>query len=299
MGHHHPHHHDHNHASENLSVAFWLNTGFALLELVGGFYTNSVAIMSDALHDFGDSLSLGLAYYLQKKSEKGKDKVYTYGYKRFSLLGAFITSIVLVVGSVFILSEAVQRLAEPQQPDTYGMMILAVIGIGVNGAAMFRLKKGTSISEKAVSLHFLEDVLGWVAVLIGAIVMTFVNIPILDPLLSVGIALFILINVYKNIRSVLKIILQAVPEHLSETEIKKQLSEFAEIREIHDIHSWSMDGEYNVVTFHAVLLENKSQLELEALKSRIKTKLREADIHHITIEFEIGECDVVGERNEH
>jgi cobalt-zinc-cadmium efflux system protein len=288
----HTHSHNHSHSTENLTVAFWLNTGFALLELVGGFYTNSVAIMSDALHDLGDSLSLGLAYYLQKKSEKGKDNVYTYGYKRYSLLGAFITSIVLVVGSVFILSEAVQRLADPQQPDTYGMMILAVIGIGVNGAAMFRLKKGTSLTEKAVSLHFLEDVLGWVAVLIGAVVMTFATIPILDPVLSIGIACFILFNVYKNIRSVLKIILQAVPEHLSETEIKKQLSEFTDIREIHDVHSWSMDGEYNVVTFHAVLFENKAQLELEELKGRIKAKLRKANIHHITIEFEIAECDV-------
>jgi Co/Zn/Cd efflux system component len=222
----HTHSHNHSHSTENLTVAFWLNTGFALLELVGGFYTNSVAIMSDALHDIGDSLSLGLAYYLQKKSEKGKDNVYTYGYKRYSLLGAFITSIVLV------------------------------------------------------------------AVLIGAMVMTFATIPILDPVLSIGIACFILFNVYKNIRSLHKIILQSVPEHLSETEIKKHLSEFAEIREIHDIHSWSMDGEYNVVTFHAVLLEDKTQLELEALKSRIKTKLREADIHHITIEFEIEECDV-------
>lgn len=242
MGHNHSHDHNHNHSTGNITVAFWLNTGFALLELVGGFYTNSVAIMSDALHDFGDSLSLGLAYYLQKKSEKRKDHFYTYGYKRFSLLGAFITSIVLTIGSVFIISEAIQRFSNPQQPDTKGMLVLAVIGIAVNGAAMFRLKKGNTLSEKAVSLHFLEDVLGWVAVLVGAIVMSFVEVPILDPILSIGIALFILFNVYKNIRSVLKIILQAVPENVSEIELKKQIDDFTEISEIHDIHSWSMDG---------------------------------------------------------
>lgn len=287
----HNHSHDHNHSMGNITVAFWLNTGFALLELAGGIYTNSVAIMSDALHDFGDSLSLGLAYYLQKKSEKKKDHIYTYGYKRFSLLGAFITSIVLTVGSIFIIIEAIQRFANPQQPDTTGMLILAVIGIAVNGAAMFRLKKGNTLSEKAVSLHFLEDVLGWVAVLIGAVVMTFVNIPILDPILSIGIALYILFNVYKNIRFVLKIILQAVPENLSEIELKKQIAEFTEITEIHDIHCWSMDGIYNVVTFHAVLSDNKTQSELEQLKGKIKSKLLHSNINHITIEFEIENCE--------
>lgn len=291
MGHNHSHDHNHNHSTGNIMVAFWLNTGFALLELVGGFYTNSVAIMSDALHDFGDSLSLGLAYYLQKKSEKRKDHFYTYGYKRFSLLGAFITSIVLTIGSVFIISEAIQRFSNPQQPDTKGMLVLAVIGIAVNGAAMFRLKKGNTLSERAVSLHFLEDVLGWFAVLVGAIVMSFVEVPILDPILSIGIALFILFNVYKNIRSVLKIILQAVPENLSEIELKKQIAEFTEINEIHDIHSWSMDGIYNVVTFHAVITENKKQSELEDIKGRIKSKLRLSNISHVTIEFEIKKCD--------
>jgi cobalt-zinc-cadmium efflux system protein len=293
MGHAHSQDHKHIHSTGNITVAFWLNTGFALLELAGGFYTNSVAIMSDALHDFGDSLSLGLAYYLQKKSEKVKDKNYSYGYKRFSLLGAFFTSIVLTVGSIFIISEAIQRFANPQQPDTKGMLLLALIGIAVNGAAMLRLKKGNSLSEKAVSLHFLEDVLGWVAVLVGALVMTFVNVPLLDPILSISIACFILLNVYKNIRSVLKIILQAVPENLSEIELKKQLADFTEIIEIHDIHSWSMDGNYNVVTFHAVIKENKTPVELESLKSKIKTKLLKTNINHITIEFETQNCEIV------
>lgn len=286
-----PHNHsndpNHNHATGNITVAFWLNTAFALLELAGGFYTNSVAIMSDALHDFGDSISLGLAYYFQKKSEKNRDRYYTYGYKRFSLLGAFITSIVLTVGSIFIISEAVQRFVNPQQPNAKGMILLACIGVAVNGAAMLRLKKGNTLSEKAVSLHFLEDVLGWVAVLIGAVVMTFVEVPILDPVLSMGIALFILFNVYKNLRSVLKIVMQSVPDNLSEDEIKKQLVEFTELSEIHDIHSWSMDGIYNVVTFHAVINENKTQAELEILKSKIKDKLLMNNIKHITIEFEL------------
>jgi len=290
---HHSHdHHHHHHATGNIKVAFWLNTGFALLELAGGFYTNSIAIMSDALHDFGDSLSLGLAYYLQKKSEKKKDQQFTYGYKRFSILGAFITSIILTVGSILIIIEAIERFSNPQQPYVPGMIVLAVIGITVNGAALLRLKKGHTISEKAISLHFLEDVLGWVAVLVGAIVMSFVDVPILDPVLSIGIGMFILFNVYKNIRAVLKIILQAVPDNLTEVELRKQIAGFTEIIEIHDIHSWSMDGTYNVVTFHAVVDENRTPVELEHLKAKIKRKLLQNNVSHVTIEFEIQNCGV-------
>lgn len=287
--HHHAHHH---HATGNIKVAFWLNTGFALLELAGGFYTNSIAIMSDALHDFGDSLSLGLAYYLQKKSEKKKDQQYTYGYKRFSLLGAFITTIVLTLGSILIIIEAIDRMANPQQPYVPGMIILAVIGIAANGAALLRLKKGQTLSEKAISLHFLEDVLGWVAVLVGALIMSFADVPILDPILSIGIGFFILFNVYKNIRAVLKIILQAVPDNLTEDELRKQMAGFTEIIEIHDIHSWSMDGTYNVVTFHAVVPDHMNPVALEHLKTKIKSKLLQNNVSHVTIEFEIQNCGV-------
>ena len=160
--HHHGHGHHHHHGG-NIRVAFWLNTGFAILELIGGFYTNSVAILSDALHDLGDSLSLGTAWYFERKSKQKRDAIYTYGYQRFSLVWAFINSIILIVGSVLILKEAFGRLFAPEHPDTTGMMIFAVFGILVNGAAMLRLKRGESINEKVISLHFLEDVLGWAA----------------------------------------------------------------------------------------------------------------------------------------
>lgn len=223
MGHHHHHGHDHSHDHEtkNIQVAFWLNLGFALFEIAGGLYTNSVAIMSDALHDLGDSLSLGTSWYFQKKSQQKRDSTFTYGYRRFSLLGAFINSIVLTVGSAFIISESVQRIFNPAQPNAKGMLILAVIGIGVNLIAMLRLKRGISINERVISLHFLEDVMGWAAVLIGSLVMMFYSVPILDPILSLGIALFILFNVYKNMKTVFQIVLQGAPENISEEKSRK------------------------------------------------------------------------------
>jgi len=189
------HHNHHHHTTENIKVAFFLNLSFTVIELVGGLLTNSMAILSDALHDLGDSVSLGLAWYFQRIAQKKSDLSYSYGYKRFSLLGAFINSLILSVGSIFILVEAIPRLFDPKQPDASGMIILAIIGVIVNGFAVLRLKKGKSINEKVVSLHLLEDVLGWLAVLIGSIVMYFFNLPVIDSLLSIGIAIFILLNV--------------------------------------------------------------------------------------------------------
>src|SRR5690606_15018619 len=168
MGHGHGHHHHHHESgasgsSRNIAVAFALNTAFALIEIVGGLYTNSMAILSDAVHDLGDSLSLGFAWYFERKSRRERDERYTYGYRRFSLLVAFINATILLVSSIFIIRESVLRLFEPEPPDAQGMAILAIIGVAVNGYALLRLRKGESVNERVVALHFVEDVLGWVA----------------------------------------------------------------------------------------------------------------------------------------
>jgi cobalt-zinc-cadmium efflux system protein len=295
--HHHGHSHDHTHnhddGTKNIQVAFWLNLGFAVFELVGGLYTNSVAVLSDALHDLGDSLSLGTSWYFQKKSQQKRDTQFTYGYKRFSLLGAFINCIVLTVGSVLIISESVQRIFNPAQPDAKGMLILAVIGIGVNLVAMLRLRKGNSVNERVISLHFLEDVLGWAAVLVGSIVMMFYDVPILDPLLSLGIAAYILFNVYKNMKSVFQIVLQGVPENLSEEKIREVVRTFPEVKDAHDIHVWSMDGNYNIVTLHVVVRDGLSVPEQEELKMKVKATLRELSVQHSTVEVETEGYDCV------
>ena len=264
------------------------------MELAGGIFTNSVAIISDALHDLGDSLTLGLAWYFQELSEKKRDKKYSFGYKRFSLLGAVINSIVLVIGSIFILNETIPRLFKPEVPNAHGMLILALFGVIVNGAAVFRLKKGSSINEKVVSLHLLEDVLGWAAVLIASIIMIFVYLPILDPILSVTITFFVLFNVFKNLKISFRIFLQAVPNDTNIELIKGKILNIAGVSGIHDIHIWTLDGEYNILTIHLVVKDVDNSLEIKKIKEQVKNLLRDLKIQHITIEIEAeGEdCDL-------
>ena len=218
----HNHNHSHHHEDvKNIKVAFSLNLMFTIIEFVGGFLTNSMAILSDAVHDLGDSFSLGLSWYFQKIAKRPRTKNYTYGYKRFSLLGAIINSVILVVGSVLILMNAIPRLFHPQQPDVKGMLLLAVLGVIVNGAAVLRLRKGRSLNERVVSPHLLEDVLGWLAVLVGAGIMYFVDAPFIDPLLSIAISAFILFNVYRISVRVCELFCRAVPIWLIWMKLKK------------------------------------------------------------------------------
>ncbi|MFH6983319.1 cation diffusion facilitator family transporter [Marinoscillum luteum] len=284
MGHNHDH--SHNHSEGNVKVAFFLNLSFTIIEVIGGLYTNSLAILSDALHDLGDSLSLGLSWYFQKLSKKGRTKKFSYGYKRFSLLGAIINSIVLVAGSIFILTKAIPELFNPGETNVQGMLYLAILGIVVNGAAVLKLRKGESLNEKVVSLHLLEDVLGWVAVLIGSIIMMYTDAPFIDPLLSVLISLFVLYNVYKNLRKSMLVILQGIPEEVSLEDIKVKLKDISEITDVHDNHVWSMDGEYNILTIHLQLDQDYKLSEQAKLKEKVRSQLKDESIDHITIEFE-------------
>ncbi len=219
--------------------------------------------------------------------KKPRTKEYTYGFKRFSLLGAVINSLVLIVGSVVILAHAIPRLFNPQQPDVKGMLLLAVLGVIINGLAVIRLRKGSSINERVVSLHMLEDVLGWMAVLIGAGIMYFIDAPFIDPLLSVAISLFILYNVYSNIRRSLHIILQGSPPlELDMEEVKQSIMDINEVQSVHDIHAWSVDGEYNVMTIHVVLKDALTMEEHQRLKLLIRKRLMSMGIQHSTIELE-------------
>ncbi|WP_420578317.1 cation diffusion facilitator family transporter [Ekhidna sp.] len=268
-----------------MKVAFFLNLSFTIIEVIGGLYTNSLAILSDALHDLGDSL-IGLSWYFQKLSKKGRTKKFSYGYKRFSLLGAIINSIVLVVGSIFILTKAIPELFNPGETNVQGMLYLAILGIVVNGAAVLKLRKGESLNEKVVSLHLLEDVLGWVAVLIGSIIMMYTDAPFIDPLLSVLISLFVLYNVYKNLRKSMLVILQGIPEDVSLEDIKEKLKDISEITDVHDNHTWSMDGDYNILTIHLQLDQDYKLSEQAKLKEKVRSQLKDESINHITIEFE-------------
>lgn len=284
---HHSHHHDLAGAgTRNIALAFYLNLFFCMVELVGGVLTNSVAILSDALHDLGDSVSLGMAWYFQKLSKKKPDVTYTYGYKRFSILSALLNSLILLSGSAIVLYESIIRLFNPVHSDAKGMMLLAVMGVLVNGFAALRLQKGGSLNERVVSLHLLEDVLGWVAVLIASIVMLFTDWSILDPVLSVGISCFILYNVYHNLRKAFRVILQGKPDEVNEADLRACLLALKPVIDLHDLHIWTMDSEYLVLTVHLVLPDAITENERQALRAAAHQILKDKGIEHATIEIE-------------
>lgn len=286
------HHHDHStHEDEkNLSIAFFLNLFFTVIEFIGGLFTNSIAILSDALHDLGDSFSLGLAWYFQKLSKKKGNEDYSYGYKRFSLLGAIINSIVLVVGSIFIIIESIKRFQSPQETDAQGMMFLAIIGIIFNGLAAWKLHGGQSHNEKVISLHLLEDILGWVAVMIGSIIIYFTDYYRIDSILSFAISLYILSRVLRSLKSTIEVVLQKFPENVNRTDVMAFLEHNHNISSYHDMHIWSMDGQYNVMTIHVVLKNMNSDIDRISLKREMREGLKGIGIDHATIEMEeIGE----------
>ena len=267
---------------KNIFIAFILNISFSIFELIGGIFTNSISIMSDAVHDFGDALSIGISLVLEKKSKKKPDEKYTYGYARYSVLGALITTIVLTIGSIFVILGGINRILNPVAINYNGMIIFAILGVVINLLAAYFTREGDSINQKAVNLHMLEDLLGWVLVLMGSILMKFTNISLVDSFMSIGIAIYILINAFKNLKDISDLFLEKTPKDISVEEIKKHLLEIKEIIDIHHIHIWSMDGVTNYSTMH-IVTEDKN---IKEIKSRIREEMSQLGISHTTIEIE-------------
>ncbi len=295
MGSLHKHDHQRNHVTGNIRTAFFLNLSFTIIELVGGLYTNSMAILSDALHDLGDSLALGLSWYLEKFAAKKRDAQYTYGYARFSLLSALINAIVLITGSIFILMEAIPRLLNPVQPNTNGMLILAILGIIFNGLAVIKLRNSNSLNQQMVSWHLLEDVLGWIGVFVISIIMKFFKAPILDGLFSVLFTFYILFNVLKVLKQTLKILLQGKPENMDLDKLTSDIQAISNIISSHDLRIWSMDGKQMVMTLHAVVPGDSSKQTIIEVKNQVMATAKEHGITHVTteIEYEGEACDLV------
>lgn len=284
----HNHTHDHQGGTKNLKIAFFINVGFTLLEIVGGIFTNSIAIISDALHDLGDSLSLGLAWYLEKKASKeGATNKFSYGFARFRLLGALVNALVLIGGSTYVLIEAVARFQSPEPVKSTWMMGLAVIGVAANGYAAWRTMGAKSLNEKVISWHLLEDVLGWVAVLVVSIILQFKDWYFLDSALSIGITLFILYGVGRRLWDTVHLILQGVPEEIDLEDVQTKLRSVEHVQSIHHTHVWSLDGEHHVLTTHLVLEHITSYPQIDAVRQKALSTLKEYNLTHSTIQVEM------------
>lgn len=292
------HHHHHGGGEGNLRAAFFLNLAFTVIEFIGGILTNSVAILSDAIHDLGDSLALGLAWYFERLSKRGSSPSHTYGYQRYSLLGGLITGTVLIAGLVAVLWQTIPRLLHPEPVHAGGMLGLAVVGILFNGVAVLRMRGDSSLTSRIVSWHLLEDVLGWVAVLIGATAMAIWDVPIIDPLLSVGLACFILWNVFRNLRGVFEVFLQNAPRGFDVRRFEREVQDLPRVTSTHHTHVWSIDGEHHVLSTHIVMEACTTRDEVLAVKRAVREMLDEHQFQYLTLDIELADEPCVAEVRE-
>lgn len=280
-------------SEKNIFIAFLLNLFFSLLELIGGIFTGSVSIISDALHDMGDAISIGIAFLFERKSKKPPDEKYTYGYIGYSIIGSVITTLILLFGSVAVIFNAIDKLINPTKINFNGMIFLALIGVLISITATVFTRGGDSLNQKAVNLHMLEDTLGWVAVLIGAIIMKFTDLSIIDPLISICVAAFIFINAIKNLKSAFLLFLNKAPNNIDINIICERLSHINGVLDVHHIHVWSMDGHNNYATMHIV-----ADGDYYNVKQSIKKELHALGIGHVTIELE-SENEYCGDKHCH
>ncbi len=280
-------------SEKRMFLSFVLNLVFTFVELVGALITNSVALLSDCIHDISDSVSIGISIMLEKKAKKKADYKYTYGYYRFSLLGGLIASVILVIGSTLIIYEAVLRIINPETVDASKLIYFAIVGVVVNGVAAINIFKGKSINEKVISLHLLEDVLGWFAILLAAILIKAFGINSLDTYLSLAFTVFILYQVVRRLKQIMEIFLEKAPLNFGIEKIKAALEEDDHVIDIHHIHLWSLEGNIPIITLHALIRNNLTIEEITKIQNSLHEKLKDMHISHATIqmEFEGMECN--------
>ena len=264
-------------------LAFFLNMSYAIVEFIAGGVFGSSAVLADSVHDLGDAIAIGLSAFLETISNREEDSHYTLGYKRFSLLGALITAVILMTGSALVILENIRKLFHPQPINDEGILWLGIIAVSINVLASLVVRKGKTKNESILSLHFLEDTLGWIAVILMAIILRFTDWYILDPLLSLVISFFILSKAIPRFWSALKIFLDAVPEGLNSEKLEQDLLSLENVKSINQLSIWSMDGLENNVIVHLCL---EDLTRMEECKEAIRSQLRQSGVHNITIEVD-------------
>ena len=270
-------------AKKSIWLAFFLNLSFAIVEFIAGGVFGSSTVLADSVHDLGDAIAIGLSAYLETISNREEDSHYTLGYKRFSLLGALITAVILMTGSVFVILENITKLFNPQPVNDEGILWLGIIAVTINVLASLVVRKGKTKNESILSLHFLEDTLGWLAVILMAIILRFTDWYILDPLLSLVISFFILSKAIPRFWSTLKIFLDAVPEGVDIKQVKSDLEQLEYVASVNQINLWTMDGLEKNAIIHVCLEHIK---HMEVCKESIRDLLKDCGFQNITIEVD-------------
>ena len=264
-------------------LAFFLNLSYAIIEFIAGGVFGSSAVLADSIHDLGDAIAIGVSAFLETISNREEDSHYTLGYKRFSLLGALVTAVILMTGSVLVILENITKLFHPQPVNDEGILWLGIIAVSINVLASLVVRKGKTKNESILSLHFLEDTLGWVAVILMAIVLRFTDWYILDPLLSLVISIFILSKAILRFWSTLKIFLDAVPEGVDIQRVKSDLEQLDHVASINQLNLWTMDGLEKNAIVHVCLKEIE---QMELCKESIRSKLKDCGFQNVTIEVD-------------
>jgi len=264
-------------------VAFFLNLSYAIVEFIAGGIFGSSAVLADSVHDLGDAIAIGISAFLETISNREEDSHYTLGYKRFSLLGAMVTAVILMTGSVLVILENIAKIFHPQPVNDEGILWLGILAITINVLASLVIRKGQTKNESILSLHFLEDTLGWVTVILMGIVLRFTDWYILDPLLSLVISFFILSKALPRFWRTLKIFLDAVPEGVDIQKIKTDLAELDHVASINQLNLWTMDGLEKNAIVHVCLKEME---HMETCKESIRIFLKDCGFQNITIEVD-------------
>ena len=277
-------HNHHKKAGENLAFVFFVNLTFNIIVIIAGLATNSMAILADCIHDLSDTISIALAWFLERVAQKESSDKYSYGYQRFSILGAVIISIFVIIMAFVILQEAIPRLFHPEGVDAGGMLIVAIGGIIFKSISVRRLHKGETFNEKAILIHQLGDIFEWVAILIlGLVLMFWDGAQYLDPFVSIGIALWLIFNLGRNLYKSVEVLLQKTPDHFDVNEFKTSVASIEGVSAIDDFHAWSLDGIDSIVTLKVAIDDWSLQEEIKKEIYSISSKYHIVDI---TIEFD-------------
>ena len=269
-------------------LAFFLNLSYAIVEFIAGGIFGSSAVLADSVHDLGDALAIGISAFLETISNREEDRQYTLGYKRFSLLGAMLTAVILMIGSVLVILENITKIAHPQPVNEKGILWLGIIAVAINVLASLIVRKGKTKNESVLSLHFLEDTLGWLTVILMATILKFTDWYILDPLLSLVISIFILTKAIPRFWSALKIFLDAVPEGVETGDLEKDLEALINVKSVNQLSIWSMDGLENNAIIHLCLEDGEQMMET---KNQVRHLLEERGIQNITIEVDASQSN--------
>ena len=277
-------HHHHKKAGENLAFVFFINLAFNIVVISAALATNSMAILADFIHDASDTISIALAWFLEHVAQRDSTDKYSYGYQRFSILGAVIISIFVIIMAFVILSEAIPRLFAPEGVDAGGMLAVAIVGIVFKFVSVYRLHKGETYNEKAIFFHQLGDIFEWVAILILSLVLMFWDgAQYLDPFVSIGIALWLIFNLGRNLYKSIEVLLQKTPDYFDVEEFRQSIENIDGVNAIDDFHIWSLDGIDSVMTLKVDVDFGKDVGEIKKEIYAISKKYHVVDI---TIELE-------------